>query len=178
MSYHRRNKTASSGREETYDPNLKASLINFGLTETRIHGRQAGDFTLVLEAECIPEPDILRAMAPWLVQDAKVALVRSQQGFYNLPLRMNAAFGTFINAVEPLEDARSGFLMRRAAVDNVGGFPTSSTIEDRQLQCLLEGQGYKTLFVQETLQYGLVPDSFALHLKMRLARSEWALWHW
>lgn len=62
--------------------------------------------------------------------------------------------------------------MRRAAIDTIGGFPTASSVEDRQLECLLEGKGYSTKYLEETLQYGLVPDSFVVHLRSRMARCE------
>lgn len=47
LTYHRRAK----GNRKTDYVNHKASLINFGLTETRMQGRLAGEYTLVLEAE-------------------------------------------------------------------------------------------------------------------------------
>lgn len=62
--------------------------------------------------------------------------------------------------------------MRRCAVDDVGGFPTSSSIEDGQLSALLDGKGFRTRFVRETLQHGLVPDSWASHLRQGISRSE------
>lgn len=109
MSYHRRVKAPASHERDTF--NYKASLINFGMTETRLHGRHSGDLTLVLEAECLPEPDILRAMAPYMLRDPNTALVRSRQGFYNLPIRIGGSFGTFMNAVEPPESVNYFLLL-------------------------------------------------------------------
>lgn len=47
LSYHRKAKNARFPDAGS----TRAALINFGLTETRTHGRLAGEFTLVLEAD-------------------------------------------------------------------------------------------------------------------------------
>ena len=115
---------------------------------------------------------ILRALLPYMLQNSKLGLVRSKQGFYNIPNPSGHSFATFINSMEPVEDARSGFLMRRAGLDDIGGFPTGASVEDGQITALLQGKGYETHFVDEALTYGLIPDSFSVHLKQRLSRSE------
>ena len=62
--------------------------------------------------QCIPDPDILRAMLPYMLKDPQLGLVRSRQGFYNLPKVMGSAFATFINAVEPSEYVSQSILPR------------------------------------------------------------------
>ena len=69
-------------------------------------------------------------------------------------------------------DARSGFLMRRCALDDIGGFPTASSVEDGLLSALMRGKGYHTKWITEPLQYGIIPDSFAVHIRQRLARGK------
>lgn len=61
----------------------------------------------------------------------------------------------------------SGYVMRRAALDSIGGFPTDSLSEDLCCSAKLLGQGWKTRFVSECLQYGSVPESFVGHVKQR-----------
>ena len=125
---------------------------------------------------------------PYMLRDPQMALVRSKQAFYNLPKPASHSFYTFINSTEPLEcvysnllqaklsvhyrDSRSGFLMRRAGLDDIGGFPTGSSVEDGQLSALLRGKGYRVSFVEESLAFGLIPDSFTSHLRQRLVRCE------
>lgn len=117
LTYHRR--AIRSGVKTA--PTSKSALVNFGLTETRLHGRTAADFTLVLDADvrspfgprlflvnltrvqCIPDPDMLRAMMPYMLQDQQLALVRASQVFYNIPSPMSSTLATFVNAVEPVE---------------------------------------------------------------------------
>ena len=57
--------------------------------------------------------------------------------------------------------------MRRSALDQIGGFPTGSLAEDVCCSSMLLGAGWKTCFVHEALQYGMVPDSFSGHIKQR-----------
>lgn len=150
----------------------KSSTINFGLTETRAEGRISGEYTVVLEAESIAENDMLRVLLPHMVKDPLAALVRTPGGFYNLPKSLGGSFGTFLRCVEPKEDARSGFVLRRSAIDDIGGFPTRSSIEDGRLEALLQGRGNKTIWAADTVQYSMVPDSFSSHLRQRVDRSK------
>lgn len=61
----------------------------------------------------------------------------------------------------------SGYIMRREAIESIGGFPTESLSEDVCCSATMLGAGWKTVFVPQALQYGSVPDSFAAHLKQR-----------
>ncbi|TKA65944.1 hypothetical protein B0A55_09456 [Friedmanniomyces simplex] len=57
----------------------------------------------------------------------------------------------------------SGYVMRRVAVEAIGGFPIESLSEDVCCSAKLLGAGWKTVFVQEFLQYGSVPESYYAH---------------
>jgi len=61
----------------------------------------------------------------------------------------------------------SGYIMRREAISDIGGFPTSSLAEDVLTSSLMLGAGWVTMFVDEPLQHGLMADSLASHLKQR-----------
>ena len=61
----------------------------------------------------------------------------------------------------------SGYVMRRQALEDIGRFPTYSLAEDVFTSSLMLGSGWKTIYVNEPLQYGLMPDSLAAHLKQR-----------
>ncbi len=61
----------------------------------------------------------------------------------------------------------SGYAVRRSALDQIGGFPTGSLAEDVCCSTLLLGAGWKTCYVHEALQYGMIPDSFSGHIKQR-----------
>jgi len=61
----------------------------------------------------------------------------------------------------------SGYIMRRAAVEDVGGFPIESLSEDVCCSARLLGAGWKTCFIPESLQHGSVPESYNAHVKQR-----------
>lgn len=171
VTYHKRSRQSMYNRDANPGSLPKSSTVNFGLTETRAEGRISGEYTVVLEAESIAENDMLRVLLPHMVKNPLTALVRTPGGFYNLPKSHGGSFGTFLRCVEPKEDARSGFVLRRSAIDDIGGFPTRSSIEDGRLEALLQGRGYKTIWAADTVQYSMVPDSFSSHLRQRVDRS-------
>lgn len=98
------------------------------------------------------------------------------QLFYNIPKGdlLAQSIGYFFHTVEPIKDRMgvawctgSGYAIRRAALHQIGGFPTGSVAEDVLCSSLLLAAGWKTCYVQERLQYGLVPDSYISHVKQR-----------
>lgn len=68
----------------------------------------------------------------------------------------------------------SGYVMSRAAINSIGGFPTQSLSEDVCCSATMLGAGWKTVFVQEPLQYGSVPESLFAHIKQR---TRWFVGH-
>lgn len=61
----------------------------------------------------------------------------------------------------------SGYVMRRAALEEIGGFPVESLSEDVCCSAKLLGAGWKTCFIPESLQHGSVPESYNAHVKQR-----------
>ena len=59
----------------------------------------------------------------------------------------------------------SGYILRRQALSEIGGFPIGSLAEDVCCSSMLIGSGWNTAFIHEPLQFGTVPDSLASHLK-------------
>jgi hypothetical protein len=57
--------------------------------------------------------------------------------------------------------------MRRAALEEIGGFPTESLSEDVCCSAKMLGAGWKTCFIPESLQHGSVPESYNAHVKQR-----------
>jgi hypothetical protein len=61
----------------------------------------------------------------------------------------------------------SGYVMRRTALQSIGGFPTESLSEDVCCSSMLLGAGWKTACIPEAVQYGSVPESYVAHIKQR-----------
>lgn len=66
----------------------------------------------------------------------------------------------------------SGYAIRVAALDSIGGWPTGSLAEDVCTSSMLLGRGWRTAYIHEPLQWGTVPDDLASHLKQR---TRWTL---
>jgi hypothetical protein len=96
--------------------------------------------------------------------------------FYNVPDNdpLCQSLDAFIHVMEPTKDANgvawctgSGYVIRRKALEAVGGWPVGSLAEDVYTSSLLLGFGWKTAYCHEPLQFGTVPDTLIGHLKQR-----------
>lgn len=141
------------------------------------------EFCAVLDADSIPEAGFLRATLPHLLLSPESALVSTRQYFSNLPRgdplsQTRSHFYTCQNAdldvLGRAIDAGSGAVFRRKAIMEVGMYPTYSFSEDWQLSQILHGMGYRTIQVQEPLQFGLVPTSLTGHAAQR---KRWNIGH-
>ncbi|OAA54360.1 glycosyl transferase, family 2 [Niveomyces insectorum RCEF 264] len=160
---------------------FKAGNLNHGLNAVYAFPGGAGEYMAALDADMIPERQWLRAVLPHLVADPKMALACPPQLFYNTPpgdpLAQSLDF--FVHVIEPIKDTMgvawctgSGYVARRAALDEIGNFPLGSLAEDVATSTKMLGMGWKTAFVHEPLQFGTVPEDFASHLKQR---TRWAI---
>ena len=147
---------------------------------TKLEGG-AGEYIAALDADMIPESDLLRAVIAHLAVDDKMGLVCLPQLFYNIPDNdpLDQSLNTFAHVMETTKDAvgvawctGSGYAIRRIALESIGGWPIGSLAEDTLTSSLLLGSGWKTAFCHEALQYGTVPDTFTGHLKQR---TRWTL---
>ena len=62
----------------------------------------------------------------------------------------------------------SGYVARRKALDDIGGWPLVDTGEDYMCSALLSNAGWKISFVREDLQSGLAPESMEAQVKQRM----------
>ncbi|KAK6387683.1 hypothetical protein LTS17_000952 [Exophiala oligosperma] len=155
---------------------FKAGNLNDALEETAKLPGGAANFLAALDADMIPMRDWLRALLPHMLQDPKCSMACPPQLFYNVPKDdpLCQSLDTFVHISEPIKDSLgvawctgSGYVLRRAALKSIGGFPIGSLAEDVCCSSMLLGSGWNTAFVHEPLQFGTVPDSLTSHLKQR-----------
>ena len=141
----------------------------------------AGEYIAALDADMIPESDWLRALIPHLASDPKLALACPPQLFYNIPDNdpLVQSLDAFVHVMEPTKDAcgvawctGSGYVIRRSALESIGGWPVGTLAEDTFTSSMLLGKGWSTAYVHEALQFGTVPESYVGHLKQR---TRWTL---
>ncbi|KAJ9493779.1 hypothetical protein LTR99_007507 [Exophiala xenobiotica] len=155
---------------------FKAGNLNDAMDYTGTMPGGPANFIAALDADMIPMRDWLRALLPHMLQDPKCSMACPPQLFYNVPKDdpLCQSLDTFVHISEPIKDSMgvawctgSGYVLRRAALQSIGGFPVGSLAEDVCCSSMLLGSGWNTAFVHEPLQFGTVPDSLTSHLKQR-----------
>ncbi|KAL8726065.1 MAG: hypothetical protein Q9166_006944 [cf. Caloplaca sp. 2 TL-2023] len=156
---------------------FKAGNLQFGINES---DRLGGSEILAgLDADMIPEREWLRRMVPHLLLDRDMALACPPQQYYNVPgndpLGQQADFEILFTVLEPLNDrlgaamcTGSGYVVRRSALEDIGGWPLAETGEDYMCSAILGNAGWKVAFIREKLQWGLAPDSLRAMVKQRM----------
>ncbi len=160
----------------------KAGNINHALRRT------SGDFVAIFDADHVPQPEFLdRTMG--FFKDPKMAFVQTPQFFYNL-----SAFEEFSNTdtdehweqqsmffhyLQPgKQHWNSAFfcgtcaVIRRTALEEVGGIATDTITEDIHTSVLLHARGWKSTYLDEHLATGLAPTDVISYFKQRM---RWAL---
>jgi cellulose synthase (UDP-forming) len=149
--------------------NAKAGNLNYALSVTD------GEFILQLDSDHVPLPSIVDRMLGYFC-DPKMALVQTPQDFYNVDSfthvvnnegrRLWEENRIFYSLIQPGRDhwnaaffCGSGGLIRRTALESVGGFHSQSIIEDMETTLQMHARGWKTAYHNETLAYGLAPSS-------------------
>ncbi|KNE58894.1 hypothetical protein AMAG_04432 [Allomyces macrogynus ATCC 38327] len=152
----------------------KAGNINHAMTVT------TGEFVGILDADMLVRPEYLRRMLAQF-SSPRVSFVQCPQAYYNVPdgdpLGQVCAF--FYDVVMPHRDTRNsapsvgtGVVFRRKALEEVGGMSTGTLTEDFDTSIKLMGRGWHTVYINDKLQYGLVPTDLRSALRQR---ERWAI---
>jgi cellulose synthase (UDP-forming) len=163
----------------------KAGNINNALKQTQ------GDFVAVFDADHAPSQDFLNKIIPYFV-DPKVGFVQSPQyykNFFNNPVTLGAAeqqelfFGPIMVGKSGLNSAfmcGTNMVIRREALDQVGGLCETNIAEDFMTSLLVHQNGWKSIYVPEVLAQGLAPEDFLSYCKQqfRWARGSMEILFW
>ena len=154
----------------------KAGNINHALAHTH------GQLLLILDADHVPQPDILDATVGYF-DDPAVALVQTPHDFGNHDSFQHFETGRhdqsmFFEVIMPGKDRHDGAywcgsaaVILRHALEGIGGIATETVAEDFHTTIRLHGQGWRTRYHDETLVQGLAPHDLASFL---LQRDRWA----
>jgi cellulose synthase (UDP-forming) len=134
-------------------------------------------FIVSMDADFIPFPQFIYRTIGFF-HDPTVAIVQTPQGFYNAdPMRRNLGLmrylpddvDFFYQVLQPGRDAwdaafycGSAAMIRRQALLEIGGFVTTTAIEDQATAVKLLSKGYKTRYLNEPLSVGLAAESNAV----------------
>lgn len=147
-------------------------------------GVTTGEFILQLDADHVALPHMIHRLLGYF-NDPKVGFVQSPHDFYNTDSfthvvndeghRLWEENRIFFSLVQPGKDnwdssffCGSCGMIRRAALQEIGGFATQSVTEDMETSIVLHGRGWKSRYHGETLAYGLAPASASQYHVQRL----------
>ena len=155
----------------------KAGNINHAIPLT------TGKFIAIFDADFIPTRNFLQRTLGFF-QDPQLALVQTPQNFYNVdPIARNLGLEdiltpeeeVFYRQLQPIKDAAgsvvcagTSFVVRREALESIGGFVTDSLSEDYFTGIRLSAKGYRLAYIDEKLSAGLAAENIADHAKQRL----------
>ncbi len=145
------------------------------------------EFVSVLDADFVPNANFLsRTMSLFHAHD--VGIVQTPQHFINQdPIQSNLRAGDlwpdeqrlFFDVIQPSKDAwgqsiccGTSSVVRVAALDRLGGFPTDSVTEDYLLTIRFKRMGYRTVYLNERLSLGLAPEGLREYVTQR---GRWCL---
>jgi cellulose synthase (UDP-forming) len=163
----------------------KSGNLNYALSVT------SGEFILQLDADHVPLPNILDRLLGYF-KDERVAVVQSPQDFYNTDSfthvvhddgrRMWEENRLFYSLIQPGRDNHNASffcgscgMLRRSALEEIGGFSTQTIIEDMETTIQLHRRGWASVYHAETLAYGLAPHSAVAYHVQRLRWGQGAM---
>jgi Glycosyl transferase family group 2/PilZ domain len=156
--------------------NAKAGNINAALPRT------SGELILILDADHVPQPQMLQAVVGHF-GDERLAYVQTPHEFYNRDSvqhveRDDHDQSMFFHVVQPGRDDHgaafwcgSGAVIRRAALEEVGGLATDTITEDFHTSLRIHRCGWRSRFHDEGLVFGIAPHNLEQFL---LQRHRWA----
>ncbi|KAH9213828.1 nucleotide-diphospho-sugar transferase [Leptodontidium sp. 2 PMI_412] len=163
-----------TARKKGFNSGFKAGNLNHGIQFSATQEKGGADLIAGLDADVIPAASWLRKTVSVILEDSKMGMVGPPQAYYNVPPNdplVQAAFPSEFLSVRISHDCAvsqgSGYVARRTALAEIGGFPTDTLSEDGCCSMLLLGAGWKTRYVLESLQSGLVADSYLSFLRQR-----------
>lgn len=173
-------------REDNRD--AKAGNLNHALKHSD------GEFIAIFDADHAPRRNFLSRTLGYF-RDARVAFVQTPQDFYNLDSfqhRGKAGKGSiwteqslFFRVIQRGKDQHNAAffcgscaIIRRQALEAIGGIATGTITEDLHTSIRLHKQGYQSVYHAESLAYGLAPAQVEPFLKQRIRWGQGAMQVW
>lgn len=148
-----------------------------------------GEFIAVFDCDHIPTRGFLQFTLGWPVAHPNIAMVQTPHHFYSPdPFQRNLAAGTRVPAEGNLfygliQDGNdfwnaaffcgSCAVIRRRALESIGGFAVETVTEDAHTMLKLHRRGWDSAYLRMPLAAGLATERLALHIgqRMRWARG-------
>lgn len=172
----------------TENTDAKAGNLNNALSHSQ------ADFVAVFDADHVPHKDFLNRTLGFF-RDEKVAFVQTPQDFYNLDSYQHRRHrrlsyiwteqSLFFRVIQRGKDrwnaayfCGSCAVLRRAALESIGGFATGTVTEDLHTSIRLHKKGHKAVYYPVSLAFGLAPNSVRAFLLQRQRWGQGAMQVW
>lgn len=151
----------------------KAGNINNALALTK------NPYVVIFDTDHIPHPDFLQKTMPYFA-DEKMGFVQTPQYYKNHELnavttgaweQQELFFGPICRGKNRFNAATmcgTNMVIRRSALEAVGGMCTESIAEDFITGMLMHARGWKSYYLPEVLAEGLAPEDFLSYHKQQL----------
>jgi len=155
-------------------PGFKAGALRLALAHTAPDAEVIG----IIDADYVVQPDWLKDLAP-LFADPKVGLVQAPQDHRDgdrsvMHHAMNGEYAGFFdigmvrrNEVNAIIVHGTMCLIRRTALEQVGGWSSDTICEDTDLGLSILEHGWLAHYTNRRYGYGLLPDTFEAYKKQR-----------
>ncbi len=155
----------------------KAGNFNHALIKSR------SPLIAIFDADMMPKADFLMKTVPYFAADKKVGFVQTPQHFYRKDIFQRSMPGRdlphneqdyFYQVIQETKNssnsvilAGSNTLLRRSAIEDIGGLVTGTLTEDFSTGIELQKKGYVGISIKEVLADGLPPMDFQSLVKQR-----------
>ena len=161
----------------------KAGNLNHALART------SGEFIAIFDCDHIPVRSFLQLSMGWLLRDAKLAVVQTPHHFYSRdPFSRNLGTAPrvpgeselFYGVIQPgIDTWNASFfcgscaVLRRTALEEVGGIAVETVTEDAHTALKMHRRGWRTAYLDVPQAAGLATETLAAHVgqRMRWARG-------
>lgn len=152
-------------------------------------GQSSGELIAVFDCDHIPSRSFLQLTVGWMIRDSRLALVQTPHHFYSPdPFERNLGGSRkrpnenvlFYGLIQDGNDmwnaaffCGSCAVLRRTALESIGGFAVQTVTEDAHTSLRLHRHGYTSAYVRIPQAAGLATETLAAHIgqRMRWARG-------
>jgi cellulose synthase (UDP-forming) len=156
----------------------KAGNINHALTTMN------SEYVSIFDCDHVPTRSFLQMTLGWMLVDPRLAMLQTPHHFYSPdPFERNLLqYKTIPNEAELfygiIQDGNdfwnatffcgSCALLRRSALDEVGGIATETVTEDAHTSLRMQKRGYNTAYINIPQAAGLATETLAAHVGQRI----------
>lgn len=166
----------------------KAGNLNHALAHS------SGELIVIFDADHAPRRDFLVKTLGYF-KDPAVGFVQTPQDFYNLDSYQHRRRGAgqavwteqslFFRVIQRGKDCwnaaffcGSCAVVRRRALDQIGGFATGTVTEDLHTSIRIHAKGWKSVYHAEAMAFGLAPESIEPFIGQRVRWGQGAMHVW